>query len=62
MSLTDFLDAVVLAILGGMMLVTLAVVAVVLHVVRHRPRDWMPCEAWIVVGLVALTWACKVLA
>ena len=58
MKLPDFIDGAVLAVIALMMLAPLILYAA-LTVKRKPPKDWLPCEAWIVVGIVALAWALK---
>jgi hypothetical protein len=48
-------------LLGSMMLLTVLFILIALHIKRRRPRDWMPCEAWIAAGLFAATWIGKAL-
>jgi len=58
MRLSDFVDGIGLV---GVIVMMLSPVFlwIALHMKRNKPKDWVPCEAWIVVGIVALAWALK---
>ena len=56
--MSDFIDAGALFALALMML-SPVFLWIALSIKRKPPKDWLPCEAWIVVGIVALAWALK---
>ncbi len=56
-----WIEPAVLCLLAAMMCAGFLLILIAFALIRRKPRDWMPCEAWIACGIVAAAWALKVL-